>query len=148
MSRWDEIFTAATFAEAGEPDAALALLHAHGAVLAAASPACLDEPLLDSALRLCRRIGAGLELLMTDTAGPRVAPPEALARRLAASGVPHHFGTAREPLAAAAVRFAREHPHVRMVVVDGREAPPRPAARSPWNRLTCPLVVAGGNGND
>ncbi len=142
MSRWDDFFVAVTFAEAGERDAALAHLHERGAVLAVASAPYLGAPLLECALGLCRRIGAGVEVLVAgaDSADAAAAAEAGLRR----SGVPYRIVAAREAVAPAAVRFARDNAHVRLVVVDGREVPPRSRGRGEWTHLACPLVVAGG----
>ncbi|HSO08162.1 MAG TPA: hypothetical protein VLW45_13045 [Pelomicrobium sp.] len=145
MSRWDDVFVAATFAEAGEHDAALAHLHERGAVLAAASAPFLDAGALDCALGLSRRIGAGIEVLVAEADAPEPTAASAVKKRLRQAGVPYRLGTTREALARAAVRFVRDHPHVRMVVVDGREVPPRARGRGEWMQLACPLVVAGAN---
>lgn len=142
MSRWDDFFVAVTFAEAGERDAALAHLHERGAVLAAASAPFLSGALLDSAVSLCRRMGAGVEVLVAGAGTPEAAA--AAEKDLRRSGVPYRVVTAPEALAPAAVRFARDNAHVRLVVVDGREVPPRSRGRGEWTHLACPLVVAGG----
>jgi len=139
---------AATFAEAGDFQGAAEALRPGRKVLLAVRDDRIDEKVLNSALNLCKRMDAGLDILLVAPGDALPAPLEALLQKLQEEGV--YYQLARQPGCRGRdiIRYANTHECISLVLVDsldnwGDQAPGAGEKISDfWRKLACPLVVA------
>ncbi|MDD3516854.1 MAG: hypothetical protein PHQ14_00785 [Chromatiales bacterium] len=132
----DRLFGAVTFAEAGEPQAALDLLDGRRVVLALG-----DAPPAASTLRYvlncCPRVQAGLDILHPSSLRPWRL--RGLLQALSGGGVSwRQLPFDGDVQQAVTARLQGDAPVI-FVILD-RALNPRPET-APWNALGCPVVV-------
>ncbi|MDP1644209.1 MAG: hypothetical protein Q8L71_01745 [Thiobacillus sp.] len=114
-------------------------------VLLAVREGHVDPRLLNSALALCRRLEADMEILVK--AGSATPPPEMddFLDTLRAAGLPFSLEVKPRLRRRDLVDYANAHEHIAAVVIDSREgweALAQDRSSDPWKHLACPLVTA------
>ena len=114
-------------------------------VLLAVREGHVDPRLLTSALSLCSRLEADLEIqVIADSATP---PPEMadFLSTLRAAGQPFSLEVKPSLRRRDLVDYANAHEHIAALVIDSREGwevLAHDRSSDPWKRLACPLVTA------
>lgn len=114
-------------------------------VLLAVREGHVDPRLLNSALALCRRLEADMEIqVKADSATP---PPEmdGFLDTLRTAGLPFSLDMKPSLRRRDLVDYANAHEHIAAVVIDSREgweALAQDRSSDPWKHLACPLVTA------
>lgn len=114
-------------------------------VLLAVREDCIDQRLLTSALNLCKRMDAGLEILAIVKGETLPQPLQALLEALREEGL--YFNLTRKPdlRRRDIVDYANTHECISAVVIDsleGWETLAQDRSSDPWKKLECPLVTA------
>ncbi len=114
-------------------------------VLLAVRENCIDQRLLNSALNLCKRMDAGLEILAIVKGETLPQPLQALLEALREEGL--YFNLTRKPdlRRRDIVDYANTHECISAVVIDsleGWETLAQDRSSDPWKKLECPLVTA------
>ncbi len=114
-------------------------------VLLAVRENCIDQRLLTSALNLCKRMDAGLEILAIVKGETLPQPLQALLEALREEGL--YFNLTRKPdlRRRDIVDYANTHECISAVVIDsleGWETLAQDRSSDPWKKLECPLVTA------
>lgn len=114
-------------------------------VLLAVRENCIDQRLLTSALNLCKRMDAGLEILAIVKGETLPQPLQALLQALREEGL--YFNLTRKPdlRRRDIVDYANTHECISAVVIDsleGWETLAQDRSSDPWKKLECPLVTA------
>lgn len=114
-------------------------------VLLAVREDSIDPRLLTSALSLCKRMDAGLEILAIVSGETLPQPLEALLDALRKDGL--YYSLTRKPALRRRdiVGYANTHECIAAVVIDsleGWELLAQDRNSDPWKKLECPLVTA------
>ncbi len=113
-------------------------------VLLAVREGHVDSRLLTSALALCRRLDADLEIQVIAT-GETPPEMESFLNSLREAGLPFSLELKPSLRRRDLVDYANAHEHIAAVVIDSREgweALAQDRTSDPWKRLECPLVTA------
>lgn len=132
---WEQLFIAATFAQAGELNQARCLLKPERIILLVLRKNKLKPEVLNYVLSLCQRIQAGLEIFSSEGS----LSIESFLKKLYEAGIYHRTVPYEGPLEEAVIHYANVHSCIAFVVVDSLESG---GQEDFWNKLTCPLVVA------
>lgn len=114
-------------------------------VLLAVREGHVDPRLLSSALALCRRLEADLEIQVIS--GSEASPPEMadFLDTLRAEGLPFTLELKPSLRRRDLVSYANAHENIAALVIDSREgweALAQDRSSDPWKHLECPLVTA------
>jgi hypothetical protein len=114
-------------------------------VLLAVREGHVDPRLLTSALALCRRLEADMEIQVI--AGSATTPPEMedFLNSLREAGLPFSLEVKPSLRRRDLVDYANAHENIAAVVIDSREgweALALDRSSDPWKHLACPLVTA------
>lgn len=114
-------------------------------VLLAVREGHVDPRLLSSALALCRRLEADLEIQVIS--GSEASPPEMadFLDTLRAEGLPFTLELKPSLRRRDLVNYANAHENIAALVIDSREgweALAQDRSSDPWKHLECPLVTA------
>lgn len=114
-------------------------------VLLAVREDSIDQRLLSSALNLCKRMDAGLDILAIVKGEKLPQPLEALLEALRKEGL--YYSLTRKPALRRRdiVDYANTHECISAVVIDsleGWESLAQDRNSDPWKKLECPLVTA------
>ncbi len=114
-------------------------------VLLAVREGHVDPRLLTSAVALCRRLEADLEIQVI--AGSGATPPEmeTFLGALRGEGLPFSVEVKPSLRRRDLVDYANAHENIAALVIDSREgweALAQDRSSDPWKRLACPLVTA------
>jgi hypothetical protein len=114
-------------------------------ILLAVREGHVDPHLLTSALELCRRLNADMEIQVI--ASGETPPPEmdGFLNRLRQEKLPFTLQLKPSLRRRDLVAYANAHEHIAAVVIDSREgweALAQDRTSDPWKRLECPLVTA------
>ncbi len=114
-------------------------------VLLAVREGHVDPRLLTSAVALCRRLEADLEIQVIS--GSSALPPELkdFLDSLRAAGLPYSLDFKATLRRRDLVNYANAHENIAAVVIDSREgweALALDRSSDPWKHLACPLVTA------
>lgn len=114
-------------------------------VLLAIREGHVDPRLLTSALSLCNRLDADLEIQVIAGSETLPAEIEAFLGTLRAAGLPFSLEVKPSLRRRDLVDYANAHEHIAALVIDSREgweALALDRSSDPWKRLACPLVTA------
>lgn len=114
-------------------------------VLLAVREGHVDPRLLTSALALCRRLEADMEIQVIASGAATPSEMEAFLGSLREAGLPFSLEVKPSLRRRDLVDYANAHEHIAAVVIDSREGWETLAldrSSDPWKRLACPLVTA------
>lgn len=114
-------------------------------VLLAVREGHVDPRLLSSALALCRRLEADMEILVIAASSKPPAEMEAFLDSLREAGLPFSLELKPSLRRRDLVDYANAHENIAAVVIDSREgweALAQDRSSDPWKHLACPLVTA------
>jgi hypothetical protein len=114
-------------------------------VLLAVREGHVDPRLLTSALALCRRLEADMEIQVIAGSAKPPAEMEDFLNSLRAAGLPFSLEVKPSLRRRDLVDYANAHENIAAVVIDSREgweALAQDRSSDPWKRLACPLVTA------
>jgi hypothetical protein len=114
-------------------------------VLLAVREGHVDPRLLTSALALCRRLEADLEIQVISSSETPPSEMEDFLNALREAGQPFSLGVKPSMRRRDLVDYANAHEHIAAVVIDSREgweALALDRSSDPWKHLACPLVTA------
>jgi hypothetical protein len=114
-------------------------------VLLAVREGHVDPRLLTSALSLCSRLGADLEIQVIATSKTPPAEMDAFLASLRGAGQPFSLDVKPSLRRRDLVDYANAHENIAAVVIDSREgweALALDRSSDPWKHLACPLVTA------
>ena len=114
-------------------------------VLLAVREGHVDPRLLTSALSLCGRLEADLEIQVIATGETPPAEMEAFLASLRATGQPFSLDVKPSLRRRDLVDYANAHENIAALVIDSREgweALALDRSSDPWKHLACPLVTA------
>jgi Cft2 family RNA processing exonuclease len=151
VKQLEEIMSAAAFAEAGEPEKALKILHGRKKVLLVLTGEETDIKAAKYALNLCNRIKVGMEILYITKGNEEKADLHEYMKELQARGIEYQVTECKESLKEAIMRFIEKEKGIQFVVVDSHDLgidSERKAKRTleEWEKMGCPLVLVSGVG--
>ncbi len=114
-------------------------------VLLAVREGHVDPRLLTSAIALCRRLEADLEVQVISSSARLPAEMEDFQAALREAGVPFSLDLKASLRRRDLVNYANGHENIAAVVIDSREGWETLAldrSSDPWKHLACPLVTA------
>lgn len=114
-------------------------------VLLAVREGHVDPRLLTSAIALCRRLEADLEIQVISSSARLPAEMEDFLAALREAGVPFSLDLKASLRRRDLVNYANGHENIAAVVIDSREGWETLAldrSSDPWKHLACPLVTA------
>lgn len=141
-STLDSLFGAVTFAEAGEFETARQILEPERNILLALRSDQPEPKVLACAANLCRRVNAGLEVLVVPPGGSSAGPLAEFLGELQAGGIASRVTRRDGALGNEILRYVRERRQVLFVVIDSLASWGGKKGAQPWEKLACPLVVA------
>ncbi len=149
VRQFGEIMSAAAFAEAGEPDTALKVLHGRKKILLVLTGAETDMKAARYALNTSKRIRAEIEILYLAKDSQEKTSLEASLKELQAKGIEYQVTECKESLKEAITLFIEKEKGIQFVVVDSHDlaiASEREAKKTleEWERLRCPVVLVSG----
>lgn len=149
VKQMEEIMSAAAFAEAGESDTAIRILHGRKKVLLVLTGEETDIKAAKYALNLCNRIKVGIEILYITKGNEEKANLHEYLKELQARGIEYQVTEYKESLKEAIMRFIQKEKGIQFVVVDSHDLgidSEREAKKTleGWEQMECPLVVVSG----
>lgn len=145
IKKLDEVFSAAAFAESGEFDKAREILTENHKILLALTGGKSDINSFRYALNICKRIGAGLEILYF------FEPAEALLNKfkneLKKEGVHYAITKGSECVKQEIIDYTEKRKDIQFVVIESSEALDIKCKKEDgklsdaWGKLKCPLVL-------
>ena len=114
-------------------------------VLLAVREGHVDPRLLTSALALCRRLDADMEIQVIASSATTPTEMEDFLDSLKTAGLPFTLEVKPSLRRRDLVDYANAHEHIAAVVIDSREgweALAQDRSSDPWKHLACPLVTA------
>jgi len=146
VRRFEEIMSSAAFAEAGEPDTAIKILHERRKVLLVLTGEETDMKAARYALNICKRIGVGIEILYITKNNDDIPFLEEYLKELQTKGIEHQVIRCKETMKEEIIRFIEKEKGIQFVVIDSQDlvhdsGSDKPATLKKWERLDCPLVL-------
>jgi adenosine/AMP kinase len=149
MKKWLEQFendmAAASFAEAGELDAAREMMKEDRRILLAVSDEKNDANALKYALNMCKRISAALEILLPAKAGRRAI--ENFLKELKKEKIEHRIIEVTACFKDEILSYTSKRRDILFVVIESSDGldihceEDRRKISDAWSQLKCPLVV-------
>jgi methionine synthase II (cobalamin-independent) len=149
VKQLEEIMSAAAFAEAGESETALTILHGRKKVLLVLTGEETDMKAAKYALNLCSRIKVGMEILyITKGNGGKTSLHDYL-KELQVKGIEHEVTECENSLKESIMRFIQKEKGIQFVVIDSHDLgidSEREAKKTlkEWEKMECPLVLVSG----
>ena len=146
VRRFEEIMSSAAFAEAGEVDTALKILHARRKVLLVLTGEETDMKAARYALNICKRIGIGIEILYITKRNDDITFLEQYLQELQTKGIEYQVIPCKETMKEEIIRFIEKEKGIQFVVIDSQDLVNdarrnKPETLKKWERLNCPLVL-------
>ena len=151
MKQFEEILSAAAFAEAGEFNAARKIIHERYKILLVLTGMETDMKATKYALNTSKRIGTGIEILYLAKDSAEKSFLEEYLKELKTKGIEYHVTECKESLKEAVMKFTEREKGIQFVVVDSHDLgidSERDEKRTleEWKKLECPLVLVSGFG--
>jgi len=151
VKQFEEIMSSASFAEAGESDTAIDILHERRKVLLVLTGEETDMKAARYALNICKRIGVGIEILYITKNNNDKSFLEEYLKELQTKGIEYKVIQCKESMKEEIIRFIGKEKGIQFVVVDAHDLgidSERDVKRmlEQWKKLECPLVLVSGLG--
>jgi HSP90 family molecular chaperone len=149
VKQLEEIMSAVSFAEAGERDTAITILHGRKKVLLVLKGEETDMKAAKYALNLCSRIKVGMEILYITEENAEKANLHEYLKELQAKGIEYQVTECKESLRKAIMQFIQRKKGIQFVVIDSHDLgiESEREAKKPlekWEKMECPLVLVSG----
>ena len=146
VQQFEEIMSSAAFAEAGEPDTAIKILHERRKVLLVLTGEETDMKAAQYALNTSKRIGAGIEILYITKKNDDITFLEQYLKELQTKGIEYQVIQCKETMKEEIIRFIEKEKGIQFVVIDSQDLvnnsrSDKPESLKKWERLNCPLVL-------
>lgn len=149
VKKLEDIFAAAAFAEEGEFETAREMVKGRQKVLLALTGRDSDRKSFTYAMNICKRIGAGLEIIYVGNGSEMVFLTDQLKKENISYEIIQVSGSIKEAI----ISHAEKRSDIRFVVIESSDTlnidfkkdntiPPKA-----WEELKCPLVVVMEGGN-
>lgn len=143
----EDIMSAVSFAEEGDFNTAKEILKKEKRVLLAANKGNIDFKAFKYAVNTCKRINAGLDILIVASGNENTSAMEQILHELDKEGIKHMVSKREGCLKQAIVDYTNSEKDILFVVIestDGLETGCGTKTKKlseAWQRLRCPLVV-------
>lgn len=149
MKQFEQIMSAAAFAEAGEFETAKKILYERKKVLLVLTGRETDMKAARYAVNTSKRIGAGIEILYLAKDSQEKSFLEEYLKELKTKGIAYQVTQCESSLKEEIARFIEKEKDIEFVVIDSDElgvcsAKDKKAALHEWERLRCPVVLVSG----
>jgi DNA-binding transcriptional ArsR family regulator len=149
MNYFEDIMSAAAFAEEGEFETARKVLTARHRILLVLTGMESDTKAASYALNISERIEAAIEILCMDKGGNTDSFLERHLRELKAKGIEHRVTKGEGEIKDEIIRFTEKMSDIQFVVIDSRDLGIKGereegAVLHGWDGLECPLVLVSG----
>ena len=146
MKQFEEIMSAATFAEAGEFETAQGMLHERKKILLVLTGRETDMKAARYAVNTSKRIGAGIEILYLAKDNQEKSFLEEYLKELKTKGIEYKVTPCEKSLKEEIAVYIEKEKDIEFVVIDSDElgvlsAKDKKAALNEWERLKCPVVL-------
>lgn len=114
-------------------------------VLLALNEEPIEQRLLSSATALCKRMDAGLDIMLCTGDKKRLPLLENFIRNLEHEGIPCRLTEQAAMSSKRVIEYANAHEYIAGVMIDSLRSwnmPEDDYDKDPWRKLGCPLVVA------
>lgn len=145
--RFDELMSAATFAQSGEHEEARNILRGRNRILAAISDVMFDTSVFSYALSICARTRSDLDILYLTKTERHMDAIRSFVIKAAGEGVESRITKREGCMKQAILDYTTKKREVRFVVVgttpelDIECKPGEKSLSEAWKHLKCPLVV-------
>jgi NAD(P)H-hydrate repair Nnr-like enzyme with NAD(P)H-hydrate dehydratase domain len=149
VHQFEELMSAAAFAEAGETDTAVRLCHGRRKVLLVLTGEETDMKAARYAINTSRRIGAGIEILYLAQNSSEQSRLEAYLQELTIKGIEYQVTQCKQSLKEEVMKFIKKEKDIQFVVIDSEDlgvctAKSHKASLDDWESLGCPIVLVSG----
>ncbi|MBI4687532.1 MAG: universal stress protein [Nitrospirae bacterium] len=145
FKQYEDIMSAAAFAEEGEFETARQMINGRQKVLLAVTGRDTDRKAFRYAVNTCKRIGAGLEILHIQGDGSAlIAEFQDVLKK---DAIAYEIAEGRGCIKEAVIKHTEERKDIQFVVIDSSEGidtecrESRRSLSERWKALRCPLVV-------
>jgi hypothetical protein len=146
----EDIMSAVSFAEEGDFNTAREILKKEKRVLLAANNGNIDYRALKYAVNTCKRISAGLDILIVSSRSENNSKLKQTLNELETEGIKHMVSEREGCLKQAIVDYTNSEKDILFVVIESTDeletgcAAKTKKLSEAWQRLRCPLVVVTG----
>jgi hypothetical protein len=149
VKQFEEIMSSVDFAEAGEVDSAIKILHERHKVLLVLTGEETDMKAARYALNICRRIRVGIEILYITKKDDEIPFLKKYLKELKTRGIEYQVRRYKESMKKEIIRFIEKEKGIQFVVIDSDDigidsVSDKPETLKKWERLNCPLVLVSG----
>jgi hypothetical protein len=149
VKQFEEIMSSVAFAEAGEYDTAMRILHERHKVLLVLTGEGTDMKAARYALNMCKRIGVGIEILYITKNNDEIPFLEEYLKELKTKGIEYQVRRCKESMKEEIIRFIEKEKGIQFVVMDSQDLgidseSYKPKTLKKWKKLACPLVLVSG----
>jgi hypothetical protein len=149
VKQFEELMSAAAFAEAGEADTAIKLFHGRRKVLLVLTGEETDMKAARYAINTSKRISAGIEILYLAQSSEEKSSLEACLQELTMKGIEYQVTQCKQSLKEEVMRFIEKEQDIQFVVIDSEDlrvcsAKSQKASLEDWESLGCPIVLVSG----
>jgi len=149
MSRFEEMMSAAAFAEEGEFETARKALSARHRILLVLTGMRTDMRAASYALNISERINAGIEILYLAQGGGKDSFLDRYLAELKGKGIEHRVTTGEGSIKDEIIKFTDKMSDIQFVIIDSQDLGIESEKEDGtvlhgWEGLECPLVLVSG----
>lgn len=151
ITKLETMFVAATFAEAGETDTAMKILHERHKVLLVLTGEETDMKAAKYALNICKRIRVGIEVLYITKNNEEKSVLKEYLKRLKITGITYCVTQCEKSIKDEIIRFIEKEKGIQFLVINSQDLQidseqDEKKTLEEWRKLRCPLVLVSGLG--